>query len=180
MDSGGIRDTLVRLWRLQACQRPSENCKRGRCCSSTIDASPQTSTAPCVLALAILWTWPLSEHLSTRIPSDRERSNSEHLAALCATRERSHSVDRWWNPRGFFSMRGVLGLSEHPTGIGILDHAAGSGRMTARSRLTTSHASYRLRYRPPSQSCALASSSQFPAMSTCHGLGEWGPVTVYW
>ena len=180
LDSGGLRGTLVRLWRLQACQRPSENCKRGRPCSSTIDASPQASTAPCVLALAILWTWPRSEHLSTRIPSDRERSNSEHLAALCATRERSHSVERWWNPRVFFPMRGVLGLAEHLTA----DWHSGPHR---RQWLHDSRARG-LQHRMHPIVCVIGPftllriglqfqfpvpSSQFPAMSICHGLGEW-------
>jgi hypothetical protein len=170
-DSGGIRAALVRLWRLQACQRPSENCKRGRSCSSTIDASPQTSTAACVSVARHAVTWPLAEHLSTRIPNDP----GDPIWNIWLHRWNAYAIpfsERWGNSRVFFPMRGALALAEHRAGMGIL--ATPMQWLSCQRARGLQH-----RIHPAvcvigasSHSCASVSSPQCPVKSICHGLLE--------
>jgi len=71
------------------------------------------------LVLAILWTWPLSAHLSSRIPHDP----GDPILNIWLLWWNAHAVpfsQRWWNPPMFFPMPGALALSEHLAGIGII------------------------------------------------------------
>ena len=71
------------------------------------------------LVLAILWTWPLSAHLSSRIPHDP----GDPILNIWLLWWNAHAVpfsERWWNPPMFFPMPGALALSEHLAGIGII------------------------------------------------------------
>lgn len=71
------------------------------------------------LALAVFWTWPLAQHLSTRIPHDP----GDPILNIWLLWWNAHAVpftDRWWNPPIFFPMRGALALSEHLAGIGLV------------------------------------------------------------
>jgi hypothetical protein len=71
------------------------------------------------LVLAIIWTWPLARHLSSRIPHDP----GDPIFNMWLLWWNAHAVpftDRWWNPPMFFPMRGALALSEHLAGIGLI------------------------------------------------------------
>lgn len=70
------------------------------------------------LALAILWTWPLASHLSSRIPHDP----GDPILNIWLLWWNAHAIpftERWWNPPIFFPMPGALALSEHLAGIGL-------------------------------------------------------------
>jgi hypothetical protein len=71
------------------------------------------------LVLAIVWTWPLARHLSSRIPHDP----GDPIFNIWVLWWNAHAVpftERWWNPPMFFPMRGALALSEHLAGIGLI------------------------------------------------------------
>lgn len=71
------------------------------------------------LALAVFWTWPLTAHLSSRIPHDL----GDPVLNIWLLWWNAHAVpftDRWWNPPIFHPMRGALALSEHLAGQGIV------------------------------------------------------------
>jgi hypothetical protein len=71
------------------------------------------------LALAVVWTWPLAGHLSSRIPHDP----GDPIFNTWLLWWNAHAVpftERWWNPPMFFPMRGALALSEHLAGIGLI------------------------------------------------------------
>ncbi len=71
------------------------------------------------LALAIVWTWPLARHLSSRIPHDP----GDPILNTWLLWWNAHAFPftaRWWNPPMFFPMRGALALSEHLAGIGLI------------------------------------------------------------
>ncbi len=69
------------------------------------------------LALAVLWTWPLAAHLSSRIPHDP----GDSVLNIWLLWWNAHAVPftaRWWSPPIFFPMEGALALSEHLAGFG--------------------------------------------------------------
>ena len=71
------------------------------------------------LVLAVVWTWPLARHLSSRIPHDP----GDPIFNIWVLWWNAHAVpftERWWNPPMFFPMRGALALSEHLAGIGLI------------------------------------------------------------
>jgi hypothetical protein len=71
------------------------------------------------LVLAVVWTWPLARHLSSRIPHDP----GDPILNMWLVWWNAHAVpftERWWNPPIFFPMRGALALSEHLAGIGLI------------------------------------------------------------
>src|SRR5262249_45737410 len=117
--SGGFWQAIARVCRLQACQQSSENCKRGRLCSSPSMPGRVLRAFLTFLALAIVWTWPLALHLSTRIPHDP----GDPILNIWLLWWNAHAIpfsERWWNPPVFFPMRGALALSEHLAGIGLI------------------------------------------------------------
>ena len=71
------------------------------------------------LALAVVWTWPLARHLSSRIPHDRG-DPILNTWLLWWNAQAIPFTERWWNPPIFYPMRGALALSEHLAGIGII------------------------------------------------------------
>jgi hypothetical protein len=74
--------------------------------------------AACV-ALAVLWTWPLAAHLSSRIPHD----SGDPLLNIWLLWWNARTVPftaSWWNPPIFHPMTGALALSEHLAGIGLI------------------------------------------------------------
>lgn len=70
-------------------------------------------------ALSLLWTWPLPQHLTSRIPHDPGDPvlNTYLLWWNAATLP---FTDRWWDLPIFFPMRGALALSEHLAGISVI------------------------------------------------------------
>jgi hypothetical protein len=71
------------------------------------------------LALAIVWTWPLASHLSSRIPHDP----GDPVLNTWLLWWNAHAIpftERWWNPPIFYPMPGALALSEHLAGIGLI------------------------------------------------------------
>ena len=70
-------------------------------------------------ALAVLWTWPLAAHLSSRIPHDP----GDPILNTWILWWNAHAVpftSGWWDPPMFYPMRGALALSEHLAGISAL------------------------------------------------------------
>src|SRR6266511_965256 len=71
-----------------------------------------------VLALALVWTWPLARYLSSRIPHDP----GDPILNIWLLWVNAHAIpftERWWNPPIFYPMPGALALSEHLAGIGL-------------------------------------------------------------
>ena len=71
------------------------------------------------LALAVVWTWPLGLHLSSRIPHDP----GDPILNTWLLWWNAHAIpftERWWNPPIFYPMPGALALSEHLAGIGLI------------------------------------------------------------
>ncbi len=68
------------------------------------------------IALAIVWTWPLATHFTSRIPHDP----GDSLLNIWLIWWNAHAVpftSRWWSPPIFFPMPGALALSEHLAGL---------------------------------------------------------------
>lgn len=84
-------------------------------------------------ALAVLWTWPLSAHLSSRIPHDP----GDSVLNIWLIWWNAHAVPftrAWWSPPIFVPMQGALALSEHLAGFGPLTTPlqwAGAGPLAA-------------------------------------------------
>ncbi|MEO7271598.1 MAG: hypothetical protein ABI211_06285, partial [Vicinamibacterales bacterium] len=69
--------------------------------------------------LAVLWTWPLAAHLSTRVPHDL----GDPLLNTWILWWNAHAVPftaTWWSPPILSPMRGALALSEHLAGLGVI------------------------------------------------------------
>jgi len=69
-------------------------------------------------ALAVAWTWPLTTHLSGRVPHDL----GDPLLNTWILWWNAHAVPftaRWWSPPILIPVRGALALSEHLAGIGL-------------------------------------------------------------
>jgi hypothetical protein len=71
------------------------------------------------LVLAVVWTWPLARHLSSRIPHD-PGDPIFNMWLLWWNAQAVPFTEQWWNPPMFFPMRGALALSEHLAGIGLI------------------------------------------------------------
>ena len=70
-------------------------------------------------ALSILWTWPLTAHLATRIPHDP----GDPILNIWILWWNAHAVPftaRWWSPPIFVPLQGALALSEHLAGLGVI------------------------------------------------------------
>jgi len=70
------------------------------------------------LILAVAWTWPLTAHLSNRIPHDL----GDPLLNTWILWWNAHAVPftaRWWSPPILIPVRGALALSEHLAGLGL-------------------------------------------------------------
>jgi hypothetical protein len=71
------------------------------------------------LALAVVWTWPLAAHVSSRIPHDP----GDPILNIWLLWWNAHAIpftESWWNPPIFHPMTGALALSEHLAGIGLI------------------------------------------------------------
>ncbi len=71
------------------------------------------------LALAVLWTWPLAAHFTSRIPHDP----GDPVLNIWLLWWNAHAVPftaRWWSPPIFHPMQGALALSEHLAGIAVV------------------------------------------------------------
>ena len=69
-------------------------------------------------ALAVAWTWPLTTHLSGRVPHDL----GDPLLNTWILWWNAHAVPftaRWWSPPILIPVRGALALSEHLAGLGL-------------------------------------------------------------
>ena len=71
------------------------------------------------LALAVVWTWPLARHLSSRIPHD-PGDPILNIWLLWWNAQAIPFTERWWNPPIFYPMPGALALSEHLAGFGLV------------------------------------------------------------
>jgi hypothetical protein len=71
------------------------------------------------LALAVVWTWPLARHLSSRIPHD-PGDPILNIWLLWWNAQAIPFTEHWWNPPIFYPMPGALALSEHLAGIGLV------------------------------------------------------------
>jgi len=70
------------------------------------------------LLLAVLWTWPLTAHLASRVPHDL----GDPLLNTWILWWNAHAVPftgRWWSPPFLIPLRGALALSEHLAGLGL-------------------------------------------------------------
>ncbi len=70
------------------------------------------------VGLALVWTWPLARHISSRIPHDP----GDPILNIWLLWWNAHAIpftERWWNPPIFYPMPGALALSEHLAGIGL-------------------------------------------------------------
>ena len=70
------------------------------------------------IALAIVWTWPLATHLSSRVPHDL----GDPLLNTWILWWNAHAVPftaSWWSPPILVPVRGALALSEHLAGLGL-------------------------------------------------------------
>ena len=71
------------------------------------------------LLVALVWTWPIPAHLSTRIAHDP----GDPVLNTWIIWWNAHAIPftrAWWNPPIFSPMEGALALSEHLAGLGIL------------------------------------------------------------
>jgi hypothetical protein len=69
-------------------------------------------------ALSIVWTWPLSTHITSRIAFD-PGDPLLNTWILWWNAQAIPFTDEWWNPPIFFPMRGALALSEHLAGVAV-------------------------------------------------------------
>ena len=70
-------------------------------------------------ALAIVWTWPVAAHLTTRIPHDL----GDPLLNTWILWWNAHALPftgQWWNPPVLWPMPGALALSEHLLGLSVV------------------------------------------------------------
>ena len=85
------------------------------------------------LALAVVWTWPLAAHLSSRIPHD-PGDPVLNVWLLWWNAQAVPFTTRWWSPPVFHPMQNALALSEHLAGIGFIAtplQLFGAGAVTA-------------------------------------------------
>jgi len=71
------------------------------------------------LALAVLWTWPLAAHFTSRIPHDP----GDPILNIWLLWWNAHAVPftaHWWSPPIFHPMAGALALSEHLAGLAVV------------------------------------------------------------
>jgi hypothetical protein len=83
--------------------------------------------------LALLWTWPLATHLTSRVPND-PGDPILNTWILWWNAQASPLTKRWWNPPIFYPMSGALALSEHLAGIALITtplQLAGASALTA-------------------------------------------------
>jgi hypothetical protein len=69
------------------------------------------------MALAVIWTWPLTAHLATRIPHDP----GDPILNIWILWWNAHAIPftaRWWSPPILVPLPGALALSEHLAGLG--------------------------------------------------------------
>ena len=69
-------------------------------------------------ALAIVWTWPVAAHLSTRIPHDA----GDPVLNIWILWWNAHAVpftEAWWSPPMMWPMPGAMALSEHLVGVSV-------------------------------------------------------------
>src|SRR5574339_1119469 len=70
-------------------------------------------------ALAVFWTWPLTAHLSSRIPHD-PGDPVLNTWILWWNAQTLPFTDAWWSPPIFYPMPGALALSEHLFGTALV------------------------------------------------------------
>ncbi|HET7218105.1 MAG TPA: hypothetical protein VFJ02_08650 [Vicinamibacterales bacterium] len=70
-------------------------------------------------ALAIVWTWPVAAHLTSRIPHDA----GDPILNIWILWWNAHAMpltEAWWNPPMMWPMPGAMALSEHLLGVSIV------------------------------------------------------------
>lgn len=70
-------------------------------------------------AVALVWTWPLGAHLTSRVPHDP----GDPILNTWILWWNAHTfpfTNGWWDPPIFYPMRGALALSEHLAGISLI------------------------------------------------------------
>ena len=70
-------------------------------------------------ALAVFWTWPLTAHLSSRIPHD-PGDPVLNTWILWWNAQTLPFTDDWWNAPFMYPLRGALALSEHLAGVSVI------------------------------------------------------------
>jgi hypothetical protein len=68
--------------------------------------------------LAVVWTWPLASHLSSRLPHDLG-DPVLNTWILWWNARALPLTQHWWSPPIFVPMQGALALSEHLAGLGL-------------------------------------------------------------
>jgi hypothetical protein len=70
-------------------------------------------------ALAIVWTWPVAAHLTTRIPHDLG-DPLLNTWILWWNAQAVPLTEQWWSPPVLWPMPGALALSEHLLGLSVV------------------------------------------------------------
>ena len=87
--------------------------------------------------LAVVWTWPLLAHVSSRIAHDAG-DPVLNTWILWWNAQAVPLTDRWWSPPIFFPLPGAISLSEHLLGLSVIAtplQLAGAGPLTAYNTL---------------------------------------------
>lgn len=83
--------------------------------------------------LAIVWTWPVAAHLSSRVPHDAG-DPLLNIWILWWNAQAVPLTERWWNPAMMWPMPGAMALSEHLLGLSVIAtplQLAGASVLTA-------------------------------------------------
>ena len=83
--------------------------------------------------LAIVWTWPVAAHLSSRVPHDAG-DPLLNIWILWWNAQAVPLTERWWSPAMMWPMPGAMALSEHLLGLSLVAtplQLAGASVLTA-------------------------------------------------